>query len=220
MSTRHQCIKFPHLGKIIKLMGDPPVIEPEELQILPTLQPAPISYGVKVHGYKIDPVVSLTDIDSGRSMILDPVPLPEPLLRKECIQGWNLMRKLGYQPGLGLGKNEAGILDHVISEMKIGIGGLGFNSYNQIARCRENWTLKEHFTKHTKLLDPNEPPDGGGCYEVHPQKKGKELLIEDIANSSSEDEEVESYEDVLGTWEGFQESEAIRGSSPSLEESF
>ena len=26
MSTRHQCIKFPHLGKIVKLMGDPPVI--------------------------------------------------------------------------------------------------------------------------------------------------------------------------------------------------
>ncbi|XXG41933.1 hypothetical protein AAC387_Pa01g2298 [Persea americana] len=43
MSSRHQCVKFPHLGKIMKFMGDPHVIEPEELQVLPTLQPAPIT---------------------------------------------------------------------------------------------------------------------------------------------------------------------------------
>ena len=66
------------------------------------------------------------------------------------------MRKLGYQPKLGLGKNEDGILDPVISKMKIGIGGLGFDSYNQMTLSRKNWTLEEHFIGHSKLLDPNE----------------------------------------------------------------
>ena len=166
MSTRHQCIKFPHLGKIVKLMGDPPVIEPEGLQILPTLRPAPIPPGTKTHGYRVDPTISLTDIDPVRSMIPDPVPLPEPPLRKECIHGWNLMRKLGYQPGLGLGRNEDGILDPVILEARIGTEGLGFNPYDQVTLSRKDWKLGEHFVRHSKLLDPNEPPDGEGCHQI------------------------------------------------------
>ena len=53
-----------------------------------------------------------------------------------------------------------------------------------------------------------------------PQEKGKELLIEGITDSSSDDEEVETYEDIFGTWEEFHESDEIRGSSFPLEESF
>ena len=120
MSTRHQRIKFPHLGKIVKLMRDPPMIELEELQMLLTLRLAHIPPEIKVHRYKIDPIISLTDIDPVRSMIPDLVPFPEPLLRKEYVQGWNLMWKLGYQPGLGLGKNEDMILNPIILEMRIG----------------------------------------------------------------------------------------------------
>ena len=45
-------------------------------------------------------------------------------------------------------------------------------------------------------------------------------MIEGITDSSSNDEEVETYEDIFGTWEEFHESDEIRGSSFPLEESF
>ena len=130
------------------------------------------------------------------------------------------MRKLGYQPGLGLGRNEDGILDPVIMEARIGTEGLGFNPYDQVTLSRKDWKLGEYFVRHSKLLDPNEPPNGEGCHQIHPQEKGKELLIEGITDSSSDDDEVETYEDIFGTWEEFHESDEIRGSSFPLEESF
>lgn len=182
-------------------MGDPPVIELERLQILPTLWLALIPLRTKTHGYKIDPIISLTNIDPVRSMITDPVPLPEPLSRRECIQGCNFMRKLRYQPELGLGKNKDRILDLVIPKARIGTERLGFDPYDQAMLSRKNWKLSEHFIMHSKLLDPNEPLEGWGCHEDRPQKKRKALLIEGITDSSFEDEEIEIYKDIFGTWE-------------------
>ena len=114
---------------------------------------------------------------------------------------------------MGLGKNEDGILDPIILEARMGTEGLGFNLYDQVTLSKKGWKLEEHFVRHSKLLDPNEPPEAGRCHQIHPQEKGKRLLIEGITGSSSEDKEVETYEDIFDTWEEFNESDKIRGSS-------
>jgi hypothetical protein len=107
MSSRHQCVKFPYLGKIMKLMGDPPVVEPKELQILPTLQPTPMMPKVKIHGYRVHLLISLMDMDPMQNMFSELSSLQSPTAgNKSQARGWTLMRKMGYQPGFGLGKTE------------------------------------------------------------------------------------------------------------------
>lgn len=129
MSSRHQCVKFPHLGKIMKLMGDPPVIEPEELQIFPTLQPAPIMPEVKIHGYKVDPLISLMDMNPTQNMFFK-LSSPQNLMfdNEGQARGWTLMKKIGYQTRFGLGKNGEGITDPYIPDPRARVEGLGYDT--------------------------------------------------------------------------------------------
>ena len=83
MSSRNQCVKFPYLGKIVKMMRDPPVIEPEELQKLLTLQPVPMTPEVKIHGYRVDPLISLMDMDPMQNTFSELPSLQSPTIEDE-----------------------------------------------------------------------------------------------------------------------------------------
>src|SRR5262249_47223783 len=105
LSTIHQCYKFPHNGKILKVRSLPQV----EVIDMITAQGLPPPPQLKLK----EPMVSVMDIDPPAS---PPRPYPSNHILTTCSLrrigdplAWKIMGKMGYKPGEGLGRNGQGV---------------------------------------------------------------------------------------------------------------
>ena len=133
-------------------------------------------------------------------------------------QGWTLMKKMGYQPRFGLGKNGEGITDPYIPDPRARAEGLGYDTHNDIRYKQEDWTLNEHFMKHDKTLDPNTPPFRRGFYNLDPNDKGKTVLVEDWEDSTSS--ESETHEEIFGTWKELHSPKGVNNIDHTIDPRF
>ncbi|KAJ8615568.1 hypothetical protein MRB53_034940 [Persea americana] len=125
-STRHQCVKFPFNDVIIKVDVDPPMLESEIKAMLPTFKAIPREENQeKIFRYGVNPLISISDVGPTEWIgPLNPSPKYSSLINATSIlpkededshqaHGWTLMRKLGYEPGTGLGRNNDG-MEHFV----------------------------------------------------------------------------------------------------------
>lgn len=67
------------------------------------------------------------------------------------------MRRLGYEPGMGLRRNNNGMTEPYIPPLRIGCEGLGYNWKSREAK-KPYWTLAEHFVSKF-FYNPNQVSD-------------------------------------------------------------
>ncbi|MQL89634.1 hypothetical protein Taro_022213 [Colocasia esculenta] len=158
-STAHQCLKFPFQGRIIKVKSIATTHSVDALHDthLPAVWPAN------------KPIVSVLDINypwsytfqSQREVNLarvNAVKRKEPLSTK----GWQIMMKLGYEEGKGLGAELQGIIKPIPDIVTKSRWGLGYrekskpwsSSTSTLKADREplTWTLWCHF-----IMGPTQP---------------------------------------------------------------
>ncbi|MQL78799.1 hypothetical protein Taro_011245 [Colocasia esculenta] len=154
-STTHQCLKFPFQGRIIKVKSIATTHSVDALHDthLPSVWPAN------------KPIVSVLDINylwsytfqSKREVNLarvNAVKRKEPLSTK----GWQIMMKLGYEEGKGLGAELQGIVKpilDVVMKSRWGLGGPPQPGYNTVvveAELSQHEVHGRNFSRHMAPL--------------------------------------------------------------------
>ena len=128
-SARHQCLKFPHNGKIIKIAGDIPIKEAEANVIY---LPHKVSVREKPtraeKGKNIVSMVELREKWAKSKLTYKMRTSPKSKISLMNV-GWEIMRKIGYKEGQGLGLEGKGMKEPVQAYDGEGKVGLGFNQF-------------------------------------------------------------------------------------------
>ncbi|MQL86090.1 hypothetical protein Taro_018617 [Colocasia esculenta] len=174
-STAHQCFKFPFNGRVIKINTIPTL---ETLNSITSEQMPHLFISDKGK----NPVMSIFDFPL-------PYDLNQPSFSREelehvpCPQGkgWEVMAKIGYIHGRGLGRSMQGPIHSVQTRGLLDTAGLGFHPdpihpdpfipYQPLT-----WTLKEHFFQ--RPLQPGT----------------REPMVDELSDSESEGEREEITE--------------------------
>jgi len=138
-STIHQCYKFPHNGKILKVKSIP------QIEVIEMFSAEGMASTSEPKGK--EPMVNILEV--GPSPVA-PVPQSDPVLRKNgrrvgSDRAWKMMLKMGFCQGQGLGKDNQGLTYLPLQEVSWG-EGLGYycaRKHNRPLR----WTLQNHFVR-------------------------------------------------------------------------
>ncbi|MQM06365.1 hypothetical protein Taro_039186 [Colocasia esculenta] len=148
-STAHQCLKFPFQGRIVKVKSVATTHTVEAVErVLPSVWPSN------------KPIISVLDVNytwaytfcSNRPKGSPPV----VAVRKDVstnAKGWNIMFRLGYQSGKGLGAHLQGRTKTVASTKKFTKHGLGYSEWAAFSFPSQSdhgpltWSLYEHFIR-------------------------------------------------------------------------
>jgi len=138
-STIHQCYKFPHNGKILKVKSIPQVEVTEMFSaegMASTSEPK-----------MKEPMINILEVGSN---LVVPAPQPDPLLKENrhrvgSDRAWKMMLKMGFRQGQGLGRDDQGLKHFPLQEVSRG-EGLGFYCFKKYNRPLR-WTLQNHFVR-------------------------------------------------------------------------
>ena len=161
-SPRHQCLKYPYQRKIIKIMGDEPMEVEAHLVVVPTTTPAWLLIPESKNPV-IEARDSVKQIFSPRSIDMNQYDFPEHMKRL-----WEILLKIGYTPGKGLGRQEQGMKDAFETPEERNGTGLGYSGYSvKDLEKPLTWSLSNHFIsvglqfkdKSTPKEVPNSPEE-------------------------------------------------------------